>query len=92
MELACAKISEYGALCILLPFVKEDVPVKESAPAIPLYVPHKLIAVLPIVIAEFVILVLAILPVLSDAVILPLAYVESISPLSVAEIAVLASA
>ena len=47
-------MAEYGAPCILLPFVKEDVPVKERAPAILLYVPPKLIAVVPIVIAELV--------------------------------------
>ena len=69
--LACPKTAEYGAPCILLPFVKEVVPVKERAPAIPLYVPPKLIAVVPIVIAELVSLVFAILPALSDAVIFP---------------------
>ncbi len=69
--LAGPKTAEYSAPCILLPFVNEDVPVKERAPAMPLYVPPKLIAVVPIVIAKLVSLVFDIPPALRDAVIFP---------------------
>ncbi len=49
---ALPKTAARATPCTLLPFVIEDVPVKERALAIPLYVPSKRLVVVPIVIAD----------------------------------------